>query len=149
MNLKYILDKGNGIYEIRKYFNGKLHSFGYYRSLEDAIKVRNVLLEVNFGLPVNPMRNISKYPTGYRVRKFLDNEEVWSSVHKTLEEAQMVRDEMESIEWNIDNMDTTNIKGRFKKSNKIMFEKNTKGNRWENWKEMRKSEKFCNAYIME
>ena len=59
MNTKNIYKNGN-YYQIRKYFDGKTHFFGTYRSLDDAIKVRDVLDEVNYGLPNKEMRYISK-----------------------------------------------------------------------------------------
>lgn len=89
-------------YQIRKWFDGKNHDYGSYETLEDARKVRDCLESVGWGLPKDPMRNISYYKGYYRLRKQKDGELIWSSFHKTLEEAQKERDLLEANDWSVD-----------------------------------------------
>lgn len=46
--IRYIQEQGDGCYRIRKSVKGKLIYFGYYDSLEDAILVRDRLMELGW-----------------------------------------------------------------------------------------------------
>lgn len=131
-----IVKTSTGKYRITKQKDNITYHFGAYDTVEDAMKVRDVIESVNWGFRLDPMRNIQKYHWGYYLRKWRDGELIYSESFKTLEEAIMVRDTLEACDWDIDLLDTTTLDGRVKTSGKIIFEKNTKGNRWENWKEM-------------
>ena len=129
MNTKNIYKNGN-YYQIRKYFDGKMHFFGTYRSLDDAIKVRDVLDEVNYGLPNKEMRYISKQgKQGYRVRKTRNYEVIWDCVYPTLEMAMYERDLLESADWDVDAIDEKSDGTSWKMKCPIKFEKHNKPRR--------------------
>lgn len=133
--LRNIYHTSTGKYRISKEKDGINYHFGSYDTLEDAQKVRDVIESVEWGFRKHPLRNIQKYPWGYYLRKWREGELIYSESFKTLEDAQQVRDQLEACDWDLDAFDTMNIKDDFKKGGKIIFEKNTKGNRWEDWKE--------------
>ena len=56
-------------YQISKYFNGKVYYYGTFHKLEDARKVRDVLEEVNWGLPPLDMKHIQKKPGNARTSR--------------------------------------------------------------------------------
>lgn len=95
-------------YVIRKQINGKYQLFGRYDKLTDAQKVRDLLIELNWGCsqPKDPMRNIHKYKRGdyerYILQKRRNREIIWNSSYETLEEAMSERDLLESVDWNVD-----------------------------------------------
>lgn len=97
-----------GKYGIRKFINGKWRRYGTYDKLTDAQKVRDLLIELNWGCsqPKDPMRNIHKYKRGdyerYILQKRRNREIIWNSTYKTLEEAMSERDLLESVDWNVD-----------------------------------------------
>lgn len=129
INTKNIYKNGN-YYQIRKYFDGKMHFFGTYRSLGDAIKVRDVLDEVNYGLPNKEMRYISKHgKQGYRVRKTRNYEVIWDCIYPTLEMAMYERDLLESADWDVDEIGEEPNGKPMKVSGKVIFEKHNKPRR--------------------
>ena len=98
-----IYKHGNN-YEIRKYYNGKIHKFGSYTSLQDARYIRDCLEQINYGFRPDELRNISISNGKYTLRKQIDNEIVYSETFCTLIEAMTVRDELERNDWSIDNI---------------------------------------------
>jgi hypothetical protein len=91
-------------YQISKYFNGKVYYYGTFHKLEDARKVRDVLEEVNWGLPPLDMKHIQKEGDYWRVRKISCGETVWDALYKTLEEAIGERDLLVANDWDVDNL---------------------------------------------
>lgn len=128
-----ICKTSSGKYRISKQKDNILYHFGAYDTLEDAMKVRDVIESVGWGFRLNPNRNIQKYSWGYYLRKWRDGELIYSESFKSLEEARKVRDTLESCDWEIDALDTSDIKDPMVKGCKVLFEKNTKGNKWEEW----------------
>lgn len=94
--------KHYGKYQIRKYYNGRVYYYGTFYKLEDARKVRDVLEEVNWGLPPLDMKHIQKEGDYWRVRKITHGETVWDAQYKTLEEAISERDLLVANDWSVD-----------------------------------------------
>ena len=119
-------------YAIRKYYDKKMYYFGSYCSLEDAKKVRDVLVSVNFGFPKNPMSHIIKDGNYWLVRKISEGEVIWSRWHKSLEKAQAERDLLMANDWDVDAIDDT-INGEIsmfegvKKGTGVLFETHKNG----------------------
>lgn len=100
-----IYKRPNGTYQIRKYYNGKVYHYGTFHNLKDARKVRDVLEEINFGLPNLGMKHIYKEKGGYwRVKKILNGDVVWDVLYKSLKEAIAERDLLVANDWSVDNL---------------------------------------------
>ena len=129
MNTKNIFKQAENRYSIRKYFEGKNHYFGNFRTLEDAIKVRDVLEEVNYGLPNGDMRYISKHGDKWRVRKTLNKKVIWDCLYPTLEIAKYERDLLVNNDWDVDAIGEEPNGKPMKVSGKVIFEKHNKPRR--------------------
>lgn len=101
-----IYKKGRG-YQVRFTFNGEMETFGTYKTLEEAItikdKIANDLGNWQTYLPVKtkdkPNRYITKNGSGYRIKKSINGHETSFGSYKTLEEAIVVRDALEENNW--------------------------------------------------
>lgn len=100
--------KANQKYMIRKYYDGKLYTFGSFITLEDAMFVRDALEKVNYGFRKNPMKNISKqiknkkWTGQWVLRKHRHGRDIYARVFNSLEEAQAERDYLDTIDWDLD-----------------------------------------------
>lgn len=117
--------------------NQKRVSFGSYPNLEDAQKVRDCLISVNFGLsiPDNLYINYNKLWKKYIVRKYKGKECIFQDWFDTFEEAKECRDLMIKCGWDIENtngagdMTSDELKygANFKKSEKTMYKSEVGG----------------------
>lgn len=97
---------GNG-FQVYFYFNGKLEYFGIFKTLEEAVSLRdrivNDLDNWKTYLPVKPKdkpkRYISKSGGGFIIQKRINGTNKYFGIYKTLEEAIVVRDKLEANNW--------------------------------------------------
>jgi hypothetical protein len=107
----YIL-KIETYYKIRKRIDGKQVNFGTFKSLEEALKRRNEVIESNWSLDLrykkkkrNLPENIhwSKKLKNFQITKMIQSKTKYFGGYKTLEEAIKRRDELISNNWVIEN----------------------------------------------
>ncbi len=102
----------NDYYRITKVFGGKPKNFGHYRSLEEAISIRDKLIQNNWddsflGLTRitrgkdSYNRHINKSPRGYEVVNRIDGYLYNFGSFESLEEAISFRDYLEENNWEI------------------------------------------------
>ena len=143
-------DKKSGLYYIKKWKNRRGYYFGSYHSLEDAIKVRNVLRSVNWGFKKDPMEFISwnKNKNRWVVQKRTVAEGVlYYGTFKTLEEAQDERDLLVKADWDIDNVgDITEVDSKYSKPFKTARKSPYKPQS-DYYKPFFKGQQNCNALI--
>lgn len=108
--MRYIHKQGNK-YAVRKYFDDKMHYYGYFIDLKDAKFIRDALVSINFGLKEDN-KYISKSGRYYRIRKIINGEVVWDCLYKNLEEARNERNLLVKSGWDVDNIG--------EKSNRVM-----------------------------
>ena len=100
----------NNYYRVSKSINGELKSFGHYKTLEEAISVRDKLIKNNWddsflGLTrvhrgTNSYnKHIHKTSRGYDVINRIEGELINFGSFETLEEAISYRDELEENNW--------------------------------------------------
>ena len=100
-------------YRVSKSFNGELKNFGHYKSLNEAISIRDQLIKNNWddsflGLKRvtrssnSYNKNIHKTSRGYEVVKRIDGELMSFGLFESLEDAISYRDELEETGWVIE-----------------------------------------------
>ena len=105
---KYITKVGNS-FRISKLINGELRHFGHYSSLEEAIEIRDKLIENSWdgeSLGIGPkkkrgdyVKNIQRFNGQFSVIKRIDGELVVFDTFSTLSEAIAFRDYLEENNW--------------------------------------------------
>lgn len=105
---KHIVKVGNS-YRISKMISGELNHFGHYKTLEEAIEIRDKLIENNWdknivNIPKRPdfERHIHKSSRGFRVVNRINGELVDFGIFDNLDEAISYRDNLEENNWVID-----------------------------------------------
>lgn len=107
------ITKNKNSYTIRKSINGKTINFGRYSALEEAIKVRDALIEVNWNeeLLADELKNLKlknnknmgtyiyKINNKYRIEKSIKSKNKTFGHYKTFEEAIKVRDALIEVNW--------------------------------------------------
>ena len=93
--------------------NGETKYYGYYKTLQEAIKVRNNL--VKQGIITNRKgqhriknyqdRYVHKDGKKYTISKVVNGKQEYFGVYHSYEEAIRERDYLESIEWDYSNME--------------------------------------------
>jgi len=101
---KYIYQRSNGWYEIRKRIGGTLLYWGSYPTIEEA-KLHLAYYE-GMEWKTSPAhranRHISQRGNSYTVVKSINNERISYGTFKTLEEARKERDICVKCQWNYD-----------------------------------------------
>lgn len=105
---KYISKVPNG-FRVQKRINGKLKVFGYFDTLNEAIKARNKFVSENWkdnpynSYKISPRKMEDKYiyKTGnkFEVKKFVNGVDSVFGYYDTIEEAKKYRDKFESENW--------------------------------------------------
>lgn len=108
---KYITKVGNS-FRISKLIDGELKHFGHYSSLEDAIEIRDKLIENGWdgeSLGIGPKkkrgdfaRNIQRFNGQFSVIKRINGELIVFDTFPTLSEALAFRDYLEENNWVIE-----------------------------------------------
>lgn len=107
-NLKHIQQNKAGKFVIQKMINKKQTHCGVYDTLEEAVKVRDKLIESNWDLDLintlkTPRKGKNRYITynngAYVICKRLDGKLRYFSRHHSLEEARCERDKLEEYGW--------------------------------------------------
>lgn len=108
---KYIVNL-NGVFKIAKLVDGSIRSFGYYKDLETAQRVRDLLVDNNWDMDVIPFSVYENYPydknfyirsspDGYIVTKVIDGELKYFGTYSTRPEAIAARDKLVANNWEI------------------------------------------------
>lgn len=109
----HIRRKQNGTYNV---FNKK-KSYGHYKSVEEAREIRDKLIRTDWdeelaGVHVKRRdrmginRHIQKEGAKYTIKKMINGKPVrFETGIPTIEEARMLRDEWENLDWNWENLD--------------------------------------------
>lgn len=100
---KYITKSGDKFVVSRTY-NGETHNFGYFNTLDDAIKVRERLVETNWGdLNIEHRMRYGKYISYngfyYMIQKTIDGELITFGHFNELEDAIKQRDFLVQCNW--------------------------------------------------
>ncbi len=99
-------------YHIQKRINGKNIHFGTFKSLKEALKRRNEIIESNWSIDLKCKKKERELPTNISLSKTKKRFELTKNIqgkmkyygsYKTLEEAIIRRDELISINWVIEN----------------------------------------------
>ena len=90
---------------VRK-IKGKVHYFGTYETLEEAIIAKERLIKQNWIKEPNPMRYIGKITNGKKMKYYIQRLSKGCAGYfgsfETLEEAQKERDLLEQFDWDYD-----------------------------------------------
>lgn len=106
----------NGVFKIAKMVNGTIRSYGYFKDLETAQMVRDLLVENDWNMDVIPSFVYEDYPfdknfyirssrEGYIVSKVIDGELKYFGTYQTKPEALAVRDKLLANNWEIEEID--------------------------------------------
>lgn len=120
---KYIYRVGE-YYRVSKTFSGKVKNFGHYNSLDEAIAIRDKLIENGWDdsfLGLRKVirwedsynRNIHKTNRGFDVVKRIDGELINFGSFETLEEAISYRDELEENGWEVASHDDEFVEEKY------------------------------------
>ena len=99
-------------YRIQKKIDGKTVNFGLFKSLGEALKRRNEIIELNWSIDLSCKRKERELPTNicwskhskkFRLSKQFQGEILYYGEFNTLEEAVIRRDELISNNWVIEN----------------------------------------------
>jgi hypothetical protein len=99
-------------YKIEKRIDGKKVFFGLFKSLEEALKHRNEIIESNWSIDLIRKKKKGKLPANIRwsektkrfeLRKMIQGKTKYYGSYKTLEEAIIRRDDLISSNWVIEN----------------------------------------------
>ena len=108
---KYVYKTGTK-WKVQKYLNGKNETFGYYSTIEEALKVRDDLEDNNWkhskpkkkynrwNSEENPNRYITKVGTKWKVQKQIHKKHTNFGHYSTIIEAKAVRDNLIANNWN-------------------------------------------------
>ena len=104
--VKNIWARPNGKFIIARKIKGKVHYFGTYETLEEAIIAKERLIKQNWIKELNPMRYICKITNGkkmkYSIQRLSKGCAGYFGSFETLEEAQKERDLLEQFDWDYD-----------------------------------------------
>ena len=105
LDMKYIR-KRNGLYYIQKHINGELKCFNGSKSLKEAVKFRDKLIENNWRdngeLKIEELednRYIYSVGNSFQLKKYIKGKTKHFGTFKTLEEAIKARDELIMNNW--------------------------------------------------
>lgn len=110
-NTKYIsFNKSNNSFVILKRINGKVIHFGYYLTLEEAIKYRDYFIKNEWDMnkrllfsKKRPTGYIDNLPNGkYIIRKTINGERLSWGIFNTFEEAENERELLRQCNWDYD-----------------------------------------------
>ena len=104
---KYITRTNSGTYVVGKKINGKTHYYGGFKTLEDAIVLRDECIKHGWSSNhkyKNPNRNIRKIHRNYEVYHTVNGKPVYYGGYPTLEHAREVRDLAEKYDGDWDLM---------------------------------------------
>lgn len=111
-NLPSFVYKNNKKYCVCQQVNGRKKYYGTYLDLDDAIQLRDKLVSegvIKSRVGLHRLRGDTRYITHYDGRyciyKNVDGRQEYFGSFKTLEEAMMERDYLESIDWDYSNME--------------------------------------------
>jgi hypothetical protein len=99
-------------YVVQKRINGKNIHFGTFKSLKEALKRRNEIIESNWSIDLSCKKKEKELPTNISLSKNKKKFELTKNIqgkmkyygsYKTLEEAILRRDELISNNWDIEN----------------------------------------------
>lgn len=101
---KYILKSNNGKFIVRRTYGGKHHTFGYFKTLDEAIKCREDLVSTNWGdlnisLQMRPGKYISYNGIMYTVQRMVDGSINVYGFFKELDDAIKQRDWLIENNW--------------------------------------------------
>ena len=104
--VKNIWARPNGKFIIARKIKGKVHYFGTYETLEEAIIAKERLIKQNWIKEPNPMRYICKITNGkkmkYSIQRLSKACAGYFGSFETIEEAQKERDLWEQFDWDYD-----------------------------------------------
>ena len=104
--VKNIWSRPNGKFIIARKIKGKVHYFGTYETLEEAIIAKERLSKQYWIKEPNPMRYICKITNGkkmkYSIQRLSQGCAGYFGSFETLEEAQKERDLLEQFDWDYD-----------------------------------------------
>lgn len=102
---KYISRSGKRYRVIRHMKNKKCKTYGSFDTLEEAIEMRNRLINTNWELPPKEymgMMYIQKDKNSWKIQKQLNGKQRCVARFKTMEDAINVRDMLVKFEWDLD-----------------------------------------------
>ena len=119
---KYITTVGD-LFRVSKVIDGRLETFGHYKTLDQAIEVRNFLMENNWdrsvltgkrrqSIRVEKNRYIHKHNDGFTIFKRIDGELINFGFFDNIEDALEYRDFLEENNWVL-NEDGENIEEKY------------------------------------